>query len=100
MQDFIAIFTRAAFEMSVCEMIGTLKMPLHIVITDGNGDLLSEFELSRDAAGKVTDKMLSPVKSLESVVFSIIYSGVSSDGKEWEAVFSEDEANEILRRVS
>jgi hypothetical protein len=96
-QDLIAIFTRAPFELSVLVENGTLEMPLHIVITDGNDELISEFELSRDAAGKVTDKSLAAAKSLDSFVFPITYTAVSSNGKEWEAVFSEEGANELRR---
>jgi len=99
-QDLIAIFNRAPLELSVLVDNGTLKMPLHIVITDGNDDLISEFELDRDAGGKVTDRSLSAVKPLDSFVFPVTYTALSSNGEEWEAVFSEQEADELRSRIS
>lgn len=95
-QDLIALFTRAPIELSALVVNGTLKMPLHIVITDGNDDLISEFEVGRGAAGKLPP---CPAKSLESFVFPITYTAADGRGTAWELVFTEEIANE-LRRVS
>lgn len=96
-QDLIALFTRAPLELSALVVNGALKMPLHIVITDGNDDLISEFEAGHGAAGSLP---LCPAKSLESFVFPITYAAADSNGKEWELVFTEEIANELRRRVS
>jgi len=96
-QDLIALFTRAPLELSALVVNGALKMPLYIVITDGNDDLISEFEVSHGVAGKVR---LCPAKSLESFVFPITYAAADGNGNEWELAFTEEIANELRRRVS
>lgn len=99
-QDWYAILGRAVLEMLVCVRNGTLKLPLRVVITDGNDDLISEFELDGYVAGSVKNTALSPNGPLlDRIVFPITYTAVDSNGVEWEDVFSEEEANE-LRRVS
>jgi hypothetical protein len=99
-QDWYAIFGRAALEMLVCVRNGTLKLPLRIVITDGNDDLISEFELDHYVVGSVKDTALFPNGPLlDRVVFPITYTAVDSNGEKWVAVFSEAEASEF-RRVS
>ena len=77
-QDLIALFTHAPSELSVLVENGTLKMPLHIIITDGNDDIISEFGLNRDSTGHATTKSLFRPKSLESFVFPITYAAVDS----------------------
>lgn len=99
-QDLIAIFTRGPLELSVLVDNRALEMPLHVVIRDGNDDVVSEFDLSRDASGKLRDETLSPGKSLDSFVFPITYTAIDGNGKEWEAVFSEERADELQRRIS
>ena len=97
-QDLIALFTHAPAELSVLVDDGTLKMPLRIIITDGNDDIISEFDLHRDSTGYATTRSLFRPKSLESFVFPITYTAVDSSGKEWELVLSEEIANELRRR--
>ena len=97
-QDLIALFTRAPSELSVLADNGMLNMPLHIIITDGNDDIVSEFDLNLDSTGHATTRSLFRPKSLESFIFPITYTAVDSNGKEWELVLSEELANELRRR--
>ena len=97
-QDLIALFTHAPADQTELVDNGAQKMPLHIIVMDGNDDIISEFDLHRDSTGYATTRSLFRPKSLESFVFPITYTAVDSNGKEWELVLSEEIANELRRR--
>jgi hypothetical protein len=98
-QDWIRLCTLAAWEMYQQAIIGSLKPPLRVMITDGSDALIAEFELEIDSSGKVKDRMLSPNGPFNPCAFPITYAVADSDGKEWELVFSEEIADK-LRKVN
>lgn len=97
-EDWWAIIHTTSAEMNAYIAAGTLVPPLRILITDGDDELFTEFELKIDGTGKVRYENLSPTESAE-IPFPVTYTVTDSKGREAEAFLSE-EAVSKLRRLS
>ena len=98
-EDWWAILRVTAEETGTAVNNGTLKPPCTILITDGDDEVVAELEFKIDATGKLKSTPLSPNKSLTAVTFPISYTVTDSEGKEMEAVLSEEVVRN-LRKVS
>jgi hypothetical protein len=88
--DWETILTAIAVQTDTAVEDGTLKPPLHILITKINDQILIDMEYVFGTIGKVNHRQISPNVPLNEISFPIFYTVSDSEGHETQGVFSEE----------
>jgi hypothetical protein len=96
-EDWETILTAIAVKTDAAVEDGTLKPPLHILITEINDQILIDMEFVFDTAGKVKHRQISPDVPLNEISFPIFYTLSDSEGHETQGVFSEESVRKLRK---
>jgi hypothetical protein len=98
-EDWVEILTATGIEMVTAIQNGTLKPPCTVLITGSDDEVVTEFQFEFDATREIKITQLSADRSVTAITFPVVYTVTDSQGKEMEAVLSEEVVHN-LRKVS
>jgi hypothetical protein len=96
-EDWETILTAIAVKNDAAVEDGTLKPPLHILITEINDQILIDMGFVFDTAGKVKHRQISSDVPLNEISFPIFYTLSDSEGHETQGVFSEESVRKLRK---